>query len=48
MPSVAHDVVVDLFKNRPEMGAELLTEALGVALPAYLATSLADVLDEPS
>jgi hypothetical protein len=35
MPSMAHEVLVDLFKNRPELGAELLTEALGVALPAY-------------
>jgi hypothetical protein len=35
MPSMAHEVVVDLFKNRPELGPELLTEALGVALPSY-------------
>ena len=37
MPSMAHDVVVDLFKNRPSLGAELLSEALGVALPSYTA-----------
>src|SRR5271170_7611951 len=35
MPSMAHEVLVDLFKNRPELGPELLTEALGVALPSY-------------
>jgi hypothetical protein len=35
MPSIAHDVLVDLFKNRPSLGAELLTEVLGVALPPY-------------
>jgi hypothetical protein len=32
---MAHEVLVDLFKNRPELGPELLTEALGVALPSY-------------
>ncbi len=32
---MAHEVVVDLFKNRPSLGAELLSEALGVALPSY-------------
>jgi hypothetical protein len=32
---MAHDVLVDLFKNRPSLGAELLTEVLGVALPPY-------------
>ena len=35
MPSLAHEVLVDLFKNRPSLGAELLSEALGVALPSY-------------
>src|SRR4051812_42944734 len=35
MPSMAHEVLVDLFKNRPSLGPELLTEALGVALPTY-------------
>ena len=35
MPSMAHEVLVDLFKTRPELGPELLTEALGVALPSY-------------
>jgi hypothetical protein len=32
---MAHEVLVDLFKNRPSLGAELLTEALGVTLPSY-------------
>jgi hypothetical protein len=35
MVSMAHEVLVDLFKNRPSLGAELLSEALGVPLPAY-------------
>lgn len=35
MASMAHEVLVDLFKNRPSLGAELLTEALGVPLPSY-------------
>jgi hypothetical protein len=35
MPSMAHEVLVDLFKNRPSLGPELLTEALGVTLPSY-------------
>jgi hypothetical protein len=35
MPSLAHDALVDLFRNRPSLGAELLSEALGVTLPAY-------------
>jgi hypothetical protein len=32
---MAHEVLVDLFKNRPSLGPELLTEALGVTLPSY-------------
>ena len=35
MVSMAHEVLVDLFRNRPSLGAELLSEALGVALPSY-------------
>src|SRR3954463_2767769 len=35
MASMAHEVLVDLFKNRPSLGAELLSEALGIALPSY-------------
>src|SRR4051794_6098766 len=35
MSSLAHEVLVDLFKNRPSLAAELLSETLGVALPSY-------------
>ena len=35
MVSMAHEVLVDIFRNRPSLGAELLVEALGVELPAY-------------
>jgi hypothetical protein len=30
-----HECLVDLFKNRPSLGAELLAEVLGIALPSY-------------
>jgi hypothetical protein len=43
MPSMAHEVLVDLFKNRPSLGPELLTEALGVALPSYSEARLASI-----
>ncbi len=43
MLSTAHEVLVDLFKNRPELGAELLSEALGVALPGYTEARLASI-----
>jgi hypothetical protein len=43
MPSMAHEVVVDLFKNRPSLGPELLTEALGVTLPPYTEARLASI-----
>jgi hypothetical protein len=32
---MAHEILVDLFKNRPSLGPELLTEALGVEVPRY-------------
>ena len=32
---MAHEILVDLFKNRPALAAELLVEVLGVSLPAY-------------
>lgn len=35
MPSFTHEVLVQLFRNRPELAAELLREALRVELPAY-------------
>lgn len=35
MPSMAHEILVDLFKSRPSMAAEILTEVLDVPLPDY-------------
>ena len=35
MVSMQHEVLVELFRNRPTLAAELLTEALHVKLPAY-------------
>ena len=32
---MAHEILVDLFKNRPSLAAEILVEVLGVSLPAY-------------
>ena len=43
MPSMAHEILVDLFKNRPSLAAEILVEALGVALPAYTEARLASI-----
>jgi hypothetical protein len=43
MASMAHEVLVDLFKNRPSLGAEILTEALGVALPSYTEARLISI-----
>jgi hypothetical protein len=40
---MAHEVLVDLFKNRPALGAELLVEALGVALPSYTEARLVSI-----
>jgi hypothetical protein len=41
MPSLAHEVVVDLFKTRPALAAEILVEILGHSLPAYSEARLA-------
>lgn len=41
MPSMAHEILVDLFKNRPPLAAEILEEVLGVSLPAYTEARLA-------
>jgi hypothetical protein len=41
MPSMAHESLVDLFKNRPALAAEILAEVLGVALPAYTEARIA-------
>jgi hypothetical protein len=35
MPSMSHEILVDLFKNRPSLAAEILAEVLGVPLPVY-------------
>ncbi len=43
MPSMAHEVLVDLFKNRPSLGPELLTEALGIDVPTYTEARLASI-----
>jgi hypothetical protein len=43
MPSLAHDTLVDLFKNRPSLAAELLSEALHVALPSYTEARLVSI-----
>ena len=43
MPSMAHEILVDLFKNRPSLGAELLSEALGIALPSYTEARLISI-----
>jgi hypothetical protein len=38
---MAHEILVDLFKNRPSLAAEILAEVLGVSLPAYTDARLA-------
>lgn len=35
MLSIAHEILLDLFKNRPSLAAEILDEVLGIPLPAY-------------
>jgi hypothetical protein len=41
MPSMAHEILVDLFRNRPSLAAEILTEVLGGALQPYTEARLA-------
>lgn len=41
MHTMTHKVLVDLFKNRPSLAAELLVEVLGATLPPYTESSLA-------
>src|SRR5436853_4804153 len=41
MPSIAHEILVDLFKNRPSLAAEILVEVLGISLPLYTEARLA-------
>ena len=35
VPSLAHEALLLLFRNRPELAPELLRDALHIALPAY-------------
>ncbi|WP_437625674.1 hypothetical protein [Sorangium sp. So ce1151] len=35
MPSVTHEALVELFKNRPTLAAEMLRDALGQPVPAF-------------
>lgn len=41
MPSMAHEILVDLFKNRLSLAAEILDEVLGVPIPPYAQARLA-------
>jgi hypothetical protein len=41
MPSMAHEILVDLFKNRPALAAEILVEVLDLPLPPYTEARLA-------
>ncbi len=41
MPSMAHEILVDLFKNRPSLAAEILADVLGFSLPPYTEARLA-------
>jgi hypothetical protein len=43
MPSMAHEILVDLFKNRPSLAAEILVEVLGLSLPVYTEARLASI-----
>ena len=43
MPSMAHEILVDLFKNRPSLAAEILVEVLGFSLPTYTEARLASI-----
>jgi hypothetical protein len=43
MVSMRHESLVDLFKNRPSLAAEILVEVLNVALPAYSEARLVSI-----
>src|SRR5215472_11955755 len=47
MPSLSHEALLLLFRNRPELAPELLRDALHVSLPAYSEARLesADLTD---
>jgi hypothetical protein len=40
---MAHEILVDLFKNRPSLAAEILAEVLGIPLPHYTEARLASI-----
>jgi hypothetical protein len=40
---MAHEALLDLFKNRPALAAEILAEALGVPIPSYAKARLASI-----
>jgi hypothetical protein len=40
---MAHEILVDLFKNRPALGPELLAEALGVEVPRYTEATIKSI-----
>jgi hypothetical protein len=41
--SVAHEILCDLFRNRPSLAAEMLVEVLGVPVPPYTEARLASI-----
>jgi hypothetical protein len=43
MPSLAHEILVDLLKSRPSLAAEILVEILGLSLPAYTEARLVSI-----
>ena len=43
MISMAHEVLVDFFKKRPSLAAEILVEVLGVPLPTYTEARIASI-----
>jgi hypothetical protein len=40
---MAHEILVDFFRTRPSLAAELLIEVLGIALPAYTEARVASI-----
>src|SRR5271166_4820171 len=43
MPSIEHDSLVELFRNRPSLAAEISVEVLGIAFPRYTEARVASV-----
>jgi hypothetical protein len=35
MPSSLHEALIEMFRHRPSLAAELLTDGLGIHLPSY-------------